>query len=327
MDLKAYHYVRTQLDFSKRRSTVLTQLVVDGSMVTLCVYLLGGGEWVSYALSQCLGAMIFFRQFSLMHEAVHGTVSDNKAINNLTGVLAGVFCFMPFESWRRLHLEHHAWAGNVERDPSNKLRKDYDPSHKMKYAILSGIWKSWIPVMGLLQQFVFWLYPIQQLKNPEIRPRIKMMIALSLVVPWFCYGFAMYLFPQTCNLANFVPAFTLYLMMVELINFPHHMDVYAYRGTHRIPVLEQYRVTRSSTYPSWFARFFLLNFNLHVEHHLFPNLPWHQLEKAQSLLKPQLGAKYNESKGNAWIKKNRKLDLEKFLPLAEPAETKRKKAA
>jgi fatty acid desaturase len=74
-------------------------------------------------------------------------------------------------------------------------------------------------------------------------------------------------------------------------------------------------VTRSSVYPRWLARHLVLNFNLHIEHHLFPSLPWHQLDAARALVKPTLGAKYNESVGNAWIRRNRKLDLERFLPV------------
>ncbi len=272
---------------------------------------------MGFTLAQLLLAMLFFRQFALMHEAVHGNVCHSGSLNTLVGILAGVFCFLPFESWRRLHQEHHLWAGNVENDPSSKLRREYDPKRRVKYGILNLIWKSWIPIMGLLQQVVFWLYPIQQIRNRSLRPRIKVSIVASTLLPLAVYVTCGSLWPNLFQLRNFAAAIVLYLMLVELINFPHHMDVYAYKGTDRMPVLQQHRVTRSSSYPLWFSNFFLLNFNLHVEHHLFPTLPWYQLPQAQEFLKPALGGEYNESIANEWIVKNRKLSLDQLLPVTE----------
>jgi fatty acid desaturase len=57
----------------------------------------------------------------------------------------------------------------------------------------------------------------------------------------------------------------------------------------------------------------MLNFNLHTEHHLFPNLPWHQLERARDLVRAA-STEYQECNSLAWTIANRRRDvLDVFL--------------
>lgn len=314
MELKTYHFIQSQLDFRRRTGMLLRHFFVDALLLGAAFSLLLRGGWAEYCVAQVVLAVVFFRGFSLMHEAVHHSAADARLLNALAGLVGGILCFMPYHSWKYLHLEHHQWAGNVDQDPSAKLRKDYDPAKKMKYRILSAIWKSWIPLLGLMQEIVFWVYPIQQFKNPIYRWQVKFWIGFSAMVPIATYGALAWWWPALFHLSHFAPAGVLYLMMVELINFPHHMDVPAYRGRKRLLVMEQYKVSRSSYYPAWFSRNFLLNFNLHSEHHLFPRLPWYQLDKARGLVKAALGQAYHESIGNEWVRKNRSRNLEELLP-------------
>jgi acyl-lipid omega-6 desaturase (Delta-12 desaturase) len=319
MNLRDYHSIQKQLNFRRSELRLFFHLCVDTCLLLACGYLLCRQNWISYLTAQALLPVLFFRSFSQMHEAVHGNLSKHRWVNDAVGVAAGVFSFFPFESWKRLHLEHHFWAGNIEKDPSSKMRKDYNPKQVLKYRVLSLIWRSWIPILGFLQMVVFWIYPLQQLGNATYRTRTKVLVAVSVMIPVITYSAIFLYLPQLCTVAKIGPALLVYLVMLEVINFPHHMDVPAFDGPGKLPILQQHRVTRSSFYPRWFARHFLLNFNFHTEHHLFPTLPWHQLDRARPLIKAALGADYNESLGNAWILKNRNLDLNQFLPLDRQA--------
>src|SRR2546423_1704170 len=75
---------------------------------------ISGRDVAGAALFSASLAVFYFRSFSLMHEAVHGSITPRRRWNDWIGLVYGVFCFLPFEHWRDIHLLHHQWAGNVE---------------------------------------------------------------------------------------------------------------------------------------------------------------------------------------------------------------------
>lgn len=219
-----------------------------------------------------------------------------------------------------MHLEHHQWAGNVERDPVNKLRKDYDPKNVVKNQILSAIWRSWLPILAFLQHTVFWMYPLQQWKTLNLDVRNKIVYAASYLFPATLYVGLVLRWPTAFTLVNFAPGIFCYLVLVEFVNLPHHLDLPTYRDKTRLPIMDQHLIARSAVYSKPFAQWVLLNFNLHSEHHLFPTLPWHELQKARTLVKPVLGDSYNETQGNSWLRKHRNAPLGDLLaPKDDPA--------
>jgi fatty acid desaturase len=120
------------------------------------------------------------------------------------------------------------------------------------------------------------------------------------------------MWPDLFRIRSFAGALVLYLALTELINLPHHSDMpFGFRA--RLRPWEQWRTARSCDYPRWIARAGLLNFNLHIEHHLFPALPWYRLERVRAELKPVLGEHYAEAVGAAWNVRNRGRDLQTVL--------------
>lgn len=322
MDFQSFNEVRFQLDFSKRPGPVLRALAFAGVLATIILFGFSRGGTGGRLLATVLLPILFFNGFALMHEAVHRCLSDRRWINDVIGVLGGALCFLPFESWRLMHIEHHQWAGNVDRDPVNKLRKDYDPTRKLKYRILTAIWRSWIPLLALMQHTVFWMYPIKQVRTLKLDRKGSFVYAASYLVPAVLYVGLPWFWPSVFNLGNFVPGMVLYLMLVEFVNLPHHLDLPTYRDKTRLLVKDQYLIARSAIYPRFFSRWALLNFNLHLEHHLFPTLPWHELEKARRLVKPILGAAYNETTGGVWLVEHRRLSMDALLaPQSEKPES------
>src|SRR5690606_35780940 len=114
---------------------------------------------------------------------------------------------------------------------------------------------------------------------------IKKKRKLSTLVPWL----NSYLVPAFIYIALYkagiitpmsvLPGLFLYLVMVEVINFPHHLELPQYEGEHKLKVWDQFLISRSCHYPKWFSHFVLNNFNLHAEHHLFPQAPWYMLDE------------------------------------------------
>jgi fatty acid desaturase len=224
------------------------------------------------------------------------------------GHLARTFCFIPYYPGKFIHQKHHSWAGNLDHDPVLKsLRKFRDGGvpGAVRFA-----WRSWLPLGALMQHFVYLSYPLTMWKEGE---RDKQKLARSLVsLAWMPTSYVLlWLFVPALSVATVLPAFVLFLFAEELVNLPHHVGMPTTSG--RLRLWEQHRVTRSCYYPRGLSELLVLNFNFHIEHHLFPSLPWYRLRGAREQLRPVLAEHYNECVGIEWNLKERKQSLEAIV--------------
>src|ERR1044072_2753027 len=68
-----------------------------------------------------LNQFAIYVSFTPLHDAVHESASSNERLNNLVGT-ASAFIFIPGLSttiYRILHMEHHRWVGDPDRDPDD----------------------------------------------------------------------------------------------------------------------------------------------------------------------------------------------------------------
>ena len=168
-------------------------------------------------------------------------------------------------------------------------------------------WRSWVPLAGLLQHFVFWLYPIALKKSGKMNQNNLSQSLISIGLLAITYTALFHFFPNTINFHNLWLSFVLYLIMTELVNLPHHVMMPTFKTTesrNRLSAWEQHITTRSCHYPFGLA-FLTLNFNYHIEHHYFPSLPWYRLPALRRLIKPHLGHDYTEVVGIGWNLQNR----------------------
>src|SRR5690606_26487184 len=97
-----------------------------------------------------------FRAFGMMHECVHSSGHADRKWNNVLGWIYGTLCFLPFGSWREVHLQHHLWTGNVEKDPTAKILLGFRQNGFKVPRYMSLAWQLWIPWLGFMQHMVFW---------------------------------------------------------------------------------------------------------------------------------------------------------------------------
>lgn len=256
--------------------------------------------------------LFWFRSFALMHEAVHGTLFLNKKLNHALGIFWGSLCFLPFDSWKSIHLAHHFWAGNIERDPTLKIIKDYPSLSNKKKSVLKFTWSRWIPLLSLLQHFVFWKYSGDKMTKLNSKSFVIWAVTRTSMA-LFAIGHLL-LFSDA--LPSLFIGFVFYLFLVELINFPHHLEL-TYRDANlRLSPQEQHRVSRSCIYPKWISHYFFNNFNLHSEHHLFPQVPWYNLAAIHKEICVSNSLQLNLSIGSRWSLISRKKSLEEVLSAA-----------
>lgn len=302
-----YKLVKDSLHIPNAEVQLIWHALCSLSLLLIPIYLMNFNTLMGFVAAQITLPIFYFRSFALMHDAVHNAGSKYKCFNHAAGLLGGTFCLLPYWPWKDLHIDHHKWAGNVEKDPVMKIVRDYDSYPESKKGIIRFCWKYWVPWPAMMQNIVFWAECSRRIfKNGTRRDRL--LNTLSLLVPASVYSLSfVYLTPML--LVASVSAFVIYLVMVEVINFPHHLSLPQERGDTKLAFKDQHSIARSCHYPKSFARLVLNNFNYHIEHHMFPHLPWFVLTQVREVVKPYLGENYNESEANAWIVENRKHDF------------------
>jgi omega-6 fatty acid desaturase (delta-12 desaturase) len=305
---------REQLSFSHRPGVTVGVLLFDAVLISAALWMIfvvrqGWPYWAGQALL----AIFYFHNFAILHEAGHGNVHRRDLVNVIIGHYASLFCFLPFYPWRYIHHEHHTWTGNPEKDPTMKQILRMKTRKRIPLAV-RFTWRSWIPFGAVLQHVVFWSYPITAWREGRMkRWRLHMLISvLFLAAGYVC----LVEFVGWATLWRLWPSFVIYLAGVELVNFPHHLDmptVDPASEKQRLYVWEQQATTRSCRYPGILSELLVLNFNLHTEHHLFPALPWFRLKQARRLIKPVLQPGYTEVHGIGWNYAMRTGDLDHFV--------------
>ena len=129
MDMKSYLRIRNKLSFKPKPSKLFFHLFIDLALAAL-IYQTQSGPY--YILSQLLVPIFMFRMFALMHDCLHGSTSKSRWLNTFVGIISGAACLLPYEPWKKIHLEHHMWAGNVDKDPSMGLVKNF-AKNKVKF--------------------------------------------------------------------------------------------------------------------------------------------------------------------------------------------------
>jgi acyl-lipid omega-6 desaturase (Delta-12 desaturase) len=322
MNRDLYKGLRNKLTFRHQWPQFALYAVEDGLLWGGFFYFLTEPLALSW-LASIPFAILMFRNFAFMHEAVHGVAAPFHKLNYVFGLFAGSVCFLPFTLWRAIHIEHHYWTGNFDKDPVLEVVKRYPHSSNLMKAVFTVMWRTRFPLMAFFQYIVFWYHSLLKLAQGYRDPNLW----LSLFCPLLLWGGLIYALsiPQLAVIGLGV---FLYSLLFDFINLPHHVGVYSYDPEEKKKIWDQHPVVRSCRYP-WIVEHLVLNFNFHTEHHMMPDLPWHELPMAHGLikdLKPRDGEFHFIQAG--WLAKQRSKTFAEFLrPDLAAQKTEKKQAA
>lgn len=308
--------IKERLSFRPNALAVVAILALNGSLGALGLWLLSVGTTPAYLVSQLVFPIVFFQAFSILHECGHGSCTSKNWLNTLLGHLVSPLCFLPYFPWKFHHAQHHAWSGNLEKDPTMKLLRDWRSTQRVPLVIRVA-WRSWIPLAAAVNHLVFWSYPIIVWRTGTAG-QLRRCVASLLWMAAFYAGVHL-AWPELFSFGNFALSIVIYLIAVELVNLPHHADQRT--TTEKLALWDQAYSTRSCYYPKLVSELLVLNFNFHIEHHLFPTLPWYRLRAARELIKPALGAGYSEAIGVRWNLENRLKDITQVLRARDSSPT------
>lgn len=206
------------------------------------------------------------------HEAVHGVLSRNHAWNRALGMTCALPVLQNYSAYKVLHLRHHKHLG-VEGDPDH-----YDNYSRWTWLVFSMHW------LRLIVGYPIYITMIPILGYREGNRSERRWILLEVLL------LATLITAVIASPLSWSMLLNAWLIPMLLINTFVNI-----RGMSQHTFLEQpddpVRGTRSIlTNPV--TRFFMCNENYHIEHHLFPRVPWYNLRQLHGELKPQLDERH-----------------------------------
>ncbi len=233
------------------------------------------GKWSAILPFAIYGALYASSSDSRWHESGHGTAFKTDWMNNALYEIASFMVMRESTIWRWSHTRHHSDTIIVGRDPEIQVPRPPNlVDFGKKFFGLGTFPRYWISaarhcfgrMSGPEKEFV----PESEYSGVFVRARIYVMIYTLIIGAAACYR-------------TILP-----LMFVGLPNLygPWLMNVYSL--TQHAGLAENvldHRLNCRTVYMSPINRFLYWNMNYHLEHHMFPLVPYHNLPRLHELVK------------------------------------------
>lgn len=212
--------------------------------------------------------------FAPLHETIHRTAFNSRALNDAVAFAIGVLLVLPREYFRAFHFAHHRFTQEAV-DPELATPKPASPLQF--FWCVSGL-PFWIAgVRGLVQRAAGVLsepiYATDRVRRSVIHEaRWVLAIYAVALAASIAAGSALLLWYWIIPALLGQPVLRLYLM-AEHSGCPRSRDM-----------LENSR----TTYTNALVRFLAWNMPFHAEHHAWPSIPFHALPAANALIRDKL---------------------------------------
>ena len=270
----------TRKDGPAIRDTLLWFGLILGSGMMVYVW---WGTWFAVFPYVIYSVLYASTSDSRWHEAGHGTAFKTDWMNNFLYEVASFMVLRQSTVWRWSHTRHHSDTIIRGRDPEIAVPRP--PDIKKILLVFVGISSS-IPelkkllkhVTGKIDPEVATFVPVSEHKKVIFKARIYLSIFLVVIALSISY--------QT----------VLPLMYVGIPTLLGSWLMPVYGLTQHAGLQENvldHRLNCRTVYMNRIHRFLYWNMNYHVEHHMFPLVPYHALPKLHELTKHDCPKPYN----------------------------------
>jgi acyl-lipid omega-6 desaturase (Delta-12 desaturase) len=253
--------------------------------VLLCAATTASGVWLSllsgpalWIAGQVLTAAALLHWFVLLHECGHETLFHSRRWHRVVGPIAGALSLIPFACWTRVHARHHKWTGWQDLDPTTAALVPRERSRASR-ALVNVCWRLWIPLFSCVYRIEnYW--NIARLWTIFPDPKERRAIRTGLVTLLAVYAAVLTLAgPAICLRAGGLAVLLSFvaedvLLLSQHTHVPQHVSHGA--SVRPYPAPEQEIFTRSLRLPRW-ASAWLLHFDAHELHHMYPFVPGYHL--------------------------------------------------
>lgn len=241
-----------------------------GAILAIGAWIALGG-WGCWLLFPVQGILLVFL-FTLEHECTHRTPFASDALCDWVGRFCGLVLLLPFTWFRYFHLAHHRFTNLEGQDP--ELGGPEISTRRAWLWHVSGLpyWGAQIrTVLRLVAGTEAPAYLPKRARaqaTKEARIMMGIYVAAGLTLIWTSALFWVWILPVLIA----QPALRLYLL-AEHGDCPRVADMFANTRTVFTTVL---------------IRFVAWNMPYHVEHHVAPTVPFHNLPKLHRLMRAHL---------------------------------------
>lgn len=254
--------------------------------------LISGAGYLGYALWGSWWAVIPFAVYGVLyastsdsrwHESGHGTAFKTDWLNNALYEIASFMMMRESTVWRWSHIRHHSDTLIVGRDREIAVPRPPDMKEiALKFFNIGVYPKYFIDILihasGRMKAEEKVYVPDADFPKVYLRARVYVLIYLSVaglslathsILPW---------------------------MYVGLPNLFGSWLGVAYGLTQHTGLAENvldHRLNSRTIYLNPIHRYLYWNMNYHVEHHMFPQVPYHALPRLHALVKADMPAPYN----------------------------------
>jgi MocE subfamily Rieske [2Fe-2S] domain protein len=249
---------------------------------------LWGTWWVvlPYALYAVLYATA---SDSRWHEAGHGTAFKTDWMNNVLYEISSFMVLRESVVWRWSHTRHHSDTIIVGRDPEIQVSRPPDLKSHLMSLFAIGVYRSYFP--GLIRHALGRVSDEERTFIPTTE-FAKIFRNARIVLALYVAAIA-----GSVLLQSWIPVFLMIL--------PHFFGTWlmiVHNSTQHAGLAENvldHRLNCRTVYMNPFSRFIYWNMNYHLEHHMFPLVPYHNLSKLHELIKHDCPPPY-PSIASAW---------------------------
>lgn len=244
---------------------------------------------VFYFFAVCIIGARMHAMAVLMHDSSHYRFLHNRMLNDLlTNIFLSWPLLFPVQDYRKNHDQHHKFL-NTSKDPDWVAVKDLHefrfPQTKREFIIRLLLY---LPAIQTIKDMSWTFKRLNQYEKP-LSMKIKMaafyltMAAILTYLGWWLY-FLLYWF---------IPLMTTFSLVVYLRSYAEHYGDLEYEDANL-------NGTRS-VMPTLVERFFVAPYHIyyHIEHHLYPGVPFYNLPALHRLLMedPNFAANAHYTKG------------------------------
>ncbi|WP_131113457.1 fatty acid desaturase family protein [Lichenihabitans psoromatis] len=217
---------------------------------------------------------------SRWHECGHGTAFKTRWMNDVVYRIASFMLMRNPVTWRWSHARHHTDTSIVGRDAEIAVMRPPDLARTV--ANFVGLFDTWHSMKALLKNAVGTITEDEQSFIPEMERR-KAIDAARLHIAIYAVTLVLALV-----LRSWLP-----LMLIglpRLYGCWHMVLVGLLQHGGLADNVVDHRLNSRTVYMNPVSRFIYWNMNYHVEHHMFPMVPYHALPQLHELIKHDLPA-------------------------------------